>query len=191
MTDTIKTHYYVNGSTSSISNTNYDWGVFNAIYNPKTQTTDAPGTWRTLTKNEWVYLLNTRITLSGIRYAKANVHGVNGLIIVPDTWLCTYPLLSPNVAKANYTVNTINDRDWAKMENAGCIFLPATGSRNGTLVTMVDSYGRYWSASFFCDTQYGSQYGAYLLGFTSSSLNAESSMDHSYGRSVRLVKDVE
>lgn len=32
--------------------------------------------WRTLTKDEWIYLLDTRITQSGIRYVKAEVNGV-------------------------------------------------------------------------------------------------------------------
>ena len=70
---------YGNGN-NNILGTNYDWGVYNAIYNPKTQTTDAPGTWRTLTKDQWVYLLNTRPTASSIRYAKATVCGIIRII---------------------------------------------------------------------------------------------------------------
>ena len=76
---------YGNGR-ESISGTNYDWGVYNAIYNPQTKTTDAPGTWRTLTSGEWRYLLGTRTTTSGMRYAKALVNGVGGVIILPDNW---------------------------------------------------------------------------------------------------------
>ena len=33
------------------------------------------------------------------------------------------------------------------MEEAGCVFLPAAGSRNGTSVGDVGSRGSYWSAS--------------------------------------------
>ena len=36
--------------------------------------------WRTLTKDEWIYLLDTRITQSGIRYVKAEV---NGAVFLP------------------------------------------------------------------------------------------------------------
>ncbi|MBP5412675.1 MAG: hypothetical protein J6Y47_05420, partial [Bacteroidales bacterium] len=125
---TSTTHSDYGNGNNNIAGTNYDWGVYNAIYNPKTQTTDAPGTWRTLTKDEWVYLLNTRPTASSIRYAKATVCGIVGLIIVPDNCSNTYyPLTNVNTAGAAYTSNIIGATDWAKMENVGCVFLPAAG----------------------------------------------------------------
>ena len=176
---------YGNGD-ANISGTNYDWGVYNTIYNPKTSTTDAPGTWRTLTDAEWTYLINTRSTTSGIRYAKATVNGVPGLIIVPDNWsTSTYALNNTNTTGAAYTTNVISVAQWATLENAGCAFLPAVGYRYlGTSVDYVGSCGAYWSATF------NSNNGAYVLSFSSGNLYT-SNYSRGYGLSVRLVKDVQ
>ncbi len=180
----IKETDYGNGE-NDIAGTNYDWGVYNAIYHPKTQTTDAPYTWRTLTTGEWVYLLDTRSTVSGIRYAKATIAGVKGLIIVPDNWSQTiYSLSSTDWSGADFTSNIIGENDWAKMEAAGCVFLPAAGGRSETSVKYVGFYGYYWSATY-----YGSDY-AYYLYILSSTLYPSDGNYRSSGRSVRLVKDV-
>lgn len=173
-------------SNPDISGTNYDWGVYNAIYNPRTQTTDAPGTWRTLTNAEWSYLINTRSTTSGIRYAKAYVHGVPGLIIVPDNWsTSTYALNSTNTTGAAYTTNVISDAQWTTLETAGCAFLPATGQRGGTSVGYVGYNGGYWSATY-----YGSNY-AYYVSFNSGSVYPSSCNDRYSGQSVRLVRSAQ
>ena len=177
----------VNGTNYELNLTgsNADWGVYNAIYNPQTQTTDAPGTWRTLTNDEWKYLLEKRSTTSSIRYAKAKVNRVSGLIIVPDNWNQTiYPLGSVNSPEENYSSNYINETDWEKMETAGCVFLPAAGGRNGTALYDVGSYGRYWSATCYNSSS------AHFLFFDSSGLNPSRDNYRYVGQSVRLVKDV-
>ena len=175
---------YGNGD-NDITGTNYDWGVYNAIYNPTTNMEDAPGTWRTLTIEEWEYLLDTRTTSSNIRYAKATVVGVEGLIIVPDNWnKTTYPLQSTNTSDAYCVVNTINNSDWAKLEATGCIFLPAAGIAVGTSVSSVGLNGTYWSATS------RNEYGAKYLNFEPLKLNTSNSRRY-VGRSVRLVRDVQ
>lgn len=55
-----------------------DWGT-NRIGNY------APNAWRTLTSNEWGYLLNNRPNASSLK-GVAQVNGVNGLILLPDSW---------------------------------------------------------------------------------------------------------
>ncbi|MBP5413483.1 MAG: hypothetical protein J6Y47_09560 [Bacteroidales bacterium] len=187
MTSTIHTDYG-NGSNNAVG-TNYDWGVYNAIYNPKTQKTDAPSTWRTLTNEEWEYLINTRPTSSSVRYAKATVHGIVGLIIVPDDYNSTlYPLNSVNTESAAYTSNIIDASDWSKMENIGCVFLPAAGSRDETTVNDVASYGNYWSITYYTIE------GAHYLNFNIGNLYPSGfyyTRNRIYGHSVRLVKDVQ
>ena len=175
---------YGNGN-NHIAGTNYDWGVYNAIYNPKTQTTDAPGTWRVLTKDEWDYLLNTRPTLSSIRYAKGTVRGIVGLIIVSDNCSSVnYSLSNVNTPSAEYTSNIISATDWANMEAIGCVFLPAAGRRTGISISDIGSYGNYWSATHNIND-------AYYLYFNLSTLNPLEYGIRYLGRSVRLVKDVE
>ena len=185
MTSTTNQDY---GNGSHIAGTNYDWGVYNAIYNPKTQTTDAPGTWRTLTKDEWVYLLNSRPTASSIRYAKAIVNGVNGLIIVPDNWITSiYSLNNTNNPNAAHSSNIIGATDWAKMEAAGCVFLPAAGYRMETSEYNFNSGGSYWSTTYYDrDNAYYMYFGSNVVG---NYLNPSAYSDCYYGRSVRLVKD--
>jgi hypothetical protein len=176
---------YGNGNTD-IFGTNYDWGVFNAIYAPKTRTTYAPGSWRTLTRTEWTYLLDTRSTTSGIRYAKATVNGVQGLIIVPDNWSAsTYALDSTNTRNTTFTTNVISAAQWVTLENAGATFLPCNGNRSGTLVSAVSvrEGGYYWSATYFSsDVVYALNFGIYGVGVAYAG--------RSLGRSVRLVKDM-
>lgn len=162
-----------------IAGTNYDWGVYNSISNGGNQV----GLWRTLTRAEWVFLLTTRYTSSGIRFAKAQVNGVNGVILVPDDWnVTTYSLNNTNVSDASYTSNVVGEMVWQNtFEPAGAVFLPAAGYRIGTLVDGVGSYGDYWSSSF------SSSVAAYYVNFGDFYLYPEDYYYRYYGRSVRLV----
>ena len=161
---------------------NYDWGVYNAISNGGNQ----PGLWRTLTQAEWDTLIYIRITSSGIRYAKATVNNVPGLIIVPDNWsTSTYALNITN----NYNANVITSAQWATLENAGCAFLPAAGGyRDGSTVYIGGSYGHYWSATHYA--HYDSV-NAFFLYFGSGNLITFDYTFRYYGISVRLVQDVQ
>jgi hypothetical protein len=46
---------------------------------------DTPNTWRTLTYDEWYYILFVRENADGL-CGIACVDGVNGLILLPDDW---------------------------------------------------------------------------------------------------------
>ena len=163
---------------------NADWGVYNPISNGGNQTNQ----WRTLTKLEWSFVFNTRTTASGIRYAKANVNNVNGVILLPDNWSSsTYSLSSTNTYNASFSSNTLTAAQWSILEQAGAVFLPAAGSRDGTSVEDVGSYGGYWSASYY------DSYDAYCVGFGDENLYTNNSYGNYryYGHSVRLVRVAE
>ena len=157
---------------------NADWGVYNPISNGG----DEPNQWRTPTKNEWGYVFETRATDSGIRYAKAKVNDMNGVILLPDNW-CTsyYDLSDTDTMDASFSANTITASEWSVLEQHGAVFLPATGYRFGTLVYNVGSHGYYWSSSFVNGIY---AYGVYLLD---SNLNPQDCSNRTYGRGVRLV----
>ena len=163
---------------------NSDWGYYNAISNGGNQTNQ----WRTLTRAEWVYVFDTRSTTSGIRYAKACVNNVNGVILLPDDWSSSYySLSSTNSANASFSSNPITLSQWNTLEQHGAVFLPAAGNRNGTSVLNVGSYGFYWSAS------YGSSLSGYACGvyFSGSVLHPQDGNYRYLGRSVRLVRSAQ
>lgn len=123
---------------------NADWGVYNPISNGGNQV----NLWRTLLYEEWYYLIYTRTTSSGIRYAKAQVNGFNGLILVPDEWSTdVFELQGVNASESSFNSNIINASQWLLLENSGAIFLPASGNRGDTTVWSVGVCGLYWSAS--------------------------------------------
>ena len=156
-----------------------DWG-YNAIANGGN--TENSG-WRTLTVDEWDYVINQRGI--SIRWAKATVNGVNGVVLLPDNWTASiYALNNPN--GGNYTSNTITATDWANvLEANGAVFLPAAGYRDGTSVGSAGSYGYYWSSSY-----YGSD-GARGVYFYSGYLGTLSSSYRYDGQSVRLVRSAQ
>lgn len=160
---------------------NYDWGVYNSISNGG----NTPGQWRTLTHAEWGYVLFTRNTSSGIRFAKAVVNGINGIIVLPDDWAGTiYSLGSTNNQTASYNSNTISSSIWTTvLQPHGAVFLPAGGSRAGTSVLNAETNGYYWSTSYY------NSYQAKAVFFSNSQLKTGEPDFRYYGRSVRLVQD--
>ncbi|MBQ7631895.1 MAG: fibronectin type III domain-containing protein [Paludibacteraceae bacterium] len=106
-----------------LDGTNYDWGVYNAISNGGNQ----KGLWRTMSKSECNYLFTKRTNASQL-YGQAQIAGTNGLIILPDDWV-TPTGISFNSGIQYYTTNTYTLDQWAKMEQAGAVFLPAAGGR--------------------------------------------------------------
>lgn len=159
-----------------------DWG-YNAISNGG----NTGNMWRTLTNAEWGYVFNTRSTTSGHRYAKATVCGKSGVILLPDNWSDgTYSLNNYNTTGAAFTGNTIDADEWATLEAAGCVFLPAAGYRNGTSVGYVGSNGGYWSS-----TSHESEADlAYRVRFSSDDLAPQRYYRY-FGYSVRLARVVE
>ena len=161
---------------------NSDWGYYNAISNGG----NATHQWRTLTQGEWDYVFNTRSTNSGIRYAKAQVAGVNGVILLPDDWSTSYYSLSnTNSSGADYTSNVISSSNWtSSLQSHGAVFLPAAGGRRGASVYDAGSYGHYWSS------WYSGSSRAWLVYFGSRNLYT-SNYGRGSGLSVRLVRSAQ
>ena len=158
-----------------------DWGT-NKIGN------DAPNTWRTLTYDEWEYLLNNRPNASSLK-GVAQVNGVNGLILLPDSWTCPSGVTFKSGFHNNYGVEyyaayqTFTADQWSTLEAAGAVFLPASSCRYRSDVDRVQDRGYYWSAT----GKYSDS--AYYLYFRSDEANV---YIHSRlnGHAVRLVKDL-
>lgn len=186
-TSTTHTNYGPNGTSNGLydSFAQGDWG------------TNMGTGWRTLTKDEWTYLFNTRnaSTVSGTnnaRYAKAYLFGTtHGVILFPDSYTHPDGVIVPtginNTGDTSWDANQYSAADWAKMEAAGCVFLPAAGDRYGTSVYYVGSAGLYWSSS-----PDGSVAGSvYNMLFNSGTLSLANLDYRCFGYSVRLVRPVE
>ena len=172
-----------NNPTNSSENPNdyqkfVDWGI-NKI--------DKPSTWRTLTADEWIYLISNRTNADNL-ISIAQVNGVNGLILLPDNWKCPENINFKTGFYSDYGTEyyaiyqALTLEQWSMIEVTGAVFLPAAGGRFGLDVGATQFGGLYWSTTE-CDDNL-----AEVFVF----LPHMAGMDHSersYGHSVRLVQD--
>ena len=159
-----------------------DWGT-NSIG------TDTANTWRTMSADELRYILFSRpnaAALNGI----AHINGVNGLVLLPDDWVAIEGLTFNSGAYGHssrdyYAVhNTFTLEQWQQMEEAGAIFLPAVGYRQGNSIYASGSKGYYWT------TSPNGGCGPMNLEFSAEYIKINSAYRYS-GLSIRLIKDIE
>ena len=173
-------------STSNYSGDFVDWG----------KNIGDGETWYTLTVDEWDYLFYSRTNASDlIGVARIQLGGnqyVNGLVLLPDNWTCPAGVTFKSgfsdtcsvQAYADYQTFTL--ADWQKLEDAGAVFLPASGYRFRSNVDDVQFLGLYWSAA----TPDDSDYALYLR------FGSDAALTHYYGgradgQAVRLVQDLD
>ena len=149
-----------------------DWGT-NAISNGGNEA----NLWRTLTIQEWGYLIKTRTNADNLK-GQATVADVHGFVLLPDSW--TLPAgLSFTAIPNDWTTNVYTAEQWAQMEAAGAVFLPAAGYRNPNIV-YVGEKGWYWSSDVLTAN------AAYYFEFTETNSRVFGSR-HYFGQPVRLV----
>lgn len=157
---------------------NADWGVYNPISNGGNQA----GLWRTLTKDEGVYLLST----GGAGWTKATINGKKGLLLLPDDYehpdgVTTLPA-TLRQANAAFTVYELTDDDeWCRMQAAGAVFLPCAGYRGNGSVNAVEGF--YWESTAYSADK------AYLLQIKNP-VAADAYSTRNCIRAVRLVKTI-
>lgn len=167
------------GLSFDIAGTNYDWGQFNKISNGG----NIAGLWRTLTEDEYFYLVSKRPNASKLYKQMVYVNGMEGVMLLPHGW--EYPEGLSTTARNEYKYN---DEEWSKMEKSGAVFLPNTGycwfEKIKDWPTQWEKHYMmnwwfYWSSSRL-DWKTGE---AYIYRGTSYNQN--------YYGAVRLVQDVE
>lgn len=119
------------GTVGTQGSTFVDWGN-NAIYNPKTSSTDPSGTWRTLSSTEMMYLFN-----NNPKRLFCTVNSVEGSIIMPNGW-------SGSIS-GSYSGNS-----WRTLESQGAIFFPHAGR--------ICDYGSWY---YYCIDNNGHRQGQY------------------------------
>lgn len=189
--------------SQNIAGTHYDWGQ--SAYGGHNDFDE--GVWRTLTGDEWYYLLHTRqggYVKDGVLYRYWCTHInlsdylnpvlIPGILIFPDIM----PTLSGSVYQPSsiaYSICGCGDGTWISvdewndiMQPAGCVFLPQAG-RFGADETNLAIYHKafiyYWTS-----TLYGDSENPCVFAFTLSENSAWPGYAPSNARyPVRLVTD--
>ena len=194
---------------SDISRTESDWGYYNAISNGG----NTPGLWRTLSTDEWHYLLYERTGASNkVSFGCITVgdNRIYGLILLPDEF--TQPAgvdFTPGIDEDEsvpFTFNNIySTSQWAQMEAAGAVFLPGAGEReydyyydeNGNPIPFnvfysVGYWGQYWTSTTYGD--YDSESWCLYFGYYEEDSSIDppniSNFDKKMGSSIRLVQNM-
>ena len=187
-TASIKFGVGISGDENDYSGSFVDWGT-NKIGN------HAPNTWRTLTMDEWTYLLKVR-DKAEILCGVAMVYGMTGLILLPDNWTWPsgvefkYGFHDKRGVKYYGEYQSFSAEEWAIFEKNGAVFLPAAGYREieeGEMnIWGVQEDGLYWSASVYKESK------IWVEGILFDSREYElTDFARYYGLSVRLVKDLQ
>ncbi len=183
--------------SQNIAGTPYDWGQYTGY--------DAlnfdEGVWRTLTGDEWNYLLNQRqagVYDNGVWYRfkctsikLANNARVPGIVIFPDNTNAfggAY-MIAHSIMGSTGESNKITVDDWnTYMQPAGCVFLPQAGrfgEDESNVAINHTSYIYYWTS-----TLYGDSGNPCYFGFTLGENSAWPENAPSRARfPVRLVTD--
>ena len=179
----------------------YDWGQYNPILEVfiirnkygveirRDSTVHFLSTWRTLTAEEWNYLMNSRSMsneTSTKLWTPANLtlddKTYKGTLIFPDDFVFEELGVQHYTLGSSSSTATVDRATWDILEEAGVVFLPYTGYRIEQKIYNVESDGYYWSTSVTSAKQ------AKAINIkTGAIMNAE----RAYGYSVRLVKDAE
>lgn len=186
-------------SESETFNSFVDWGV-----NPISNGGNQPNQWRTLTADEWIYIIfgrikDNRIDLAGL----GSVNGINGFILLPDDWGYTgVPFVS--ISESNniawdpdnnvyydpkggmFANNTYTVAQWQQMEAHGAVFFPCAGFRSNGEPRITMGFGRYWTKTSDSSTAEK----AYGIECHQREWNVKP-MWRSIGQSVRLVQEVQ
>lgn len=136
--------------------------------------------WRTPNKEEWQYLFEGRSNAEN-KYGAAKVNGVAGIVVLPDEWTLPSGLTFSN--STSYSQNDYSISEWRKMEDAGAIFLPTAGRRDGKEMFKHGKDGDYWSSTPHSTGR------AYNVDFSEGSFNAQDNSPTKHAFAVRLIMD--
>lgn len=87
-------------------------------------------------------------------YYMAAVNGVDGLILLPDDWVCPenitfisgYSLAEKMTDYSSHQMFTLEQ--WHELENLGAVFISAAGGRNESGTHGYSYSGGYWCSSW-------------------------------------------
>ena len=177
---------------SKISTNDADYPTFNEWgKNDILNTSYDAGTWRTMTKDEWDYLLNGRENAAQKRTIGQITIGdytpICGTFLLPDEFEMPQGLEMDMTAQ-DWSTNIYDPASLFMLQDAGAVFLPNDGYRVELEIKDIQPYnhrglnGYYWTATESGATDAQMMY----LTKTGPSFDAR---PRSQGMNVRLVKD--
>jgi len=155
-----------------------DWGN-NTILDASGNATSG---WRSLTYEEWNYVINDRPNAAKLRCA-AQIDGTPGMLLLPDSWSLgeVRHAFGSNYTDTVFFTTDPTNTDWQTFEAAGAVFLPAAGVRDNGRHYGANHFGRYWTSTENLYT------GAFYFGFVES--GEYNTGQRQWGFAVRLAKE--
>ena len=151
------------------------------------------GIWRSITADELNYLFSGRTSAAGTAptiagtanaiYLKCTVDSICGLLLFPDAFEWPSGIEDSKASCANdwtadFSSATFGSDEFATLEAAGCVFLPAAGFRSGGNTYNVGSQGYYLTSTDV------------VLSFHADGLSyTGENKDPNIAQSLRLVTD--
>ena len=135
------------------------YGGFIDLFDWKTAQKHSLGSdWRMPTTEEWRYLFHNRENAES-KYGLAQVAGVNGLIVLSDSFQLPSGLSFCCGASSGFgselfkSINAYTAQEFAAMETQGAVFLPCGGYRYGYGVFRFSCGGYYWTSTIRKDNK--------------------------------------
>ena len=169
--------------------------------------------WSTLSADQWKYLLNERTNASSLKQI-ARVGSVVGIMLFPDVWNAPLTVTAQPDSYFEVDIHNYTLDQWAALENAGALFLPAAGRRTGGYGNMINYdqqvetnpenlngghykhqdntniYCYYWTSTINEDKNVSYLHNIQALGGDKYTINTGAVWGEKgrYGQSVRLAK---
>ncbi len=212
-----KIHKWVSGGVNQGKDHTYEghwidlfgWGTgndplnFNDNKSTFNEWTSIGSGWYTLSIAEWNYILDSRTT--NLRFLKAKVNGVKGLILFPDGFAWPSHVIGSTTlygkinSKTDAFTESITATQWTSLENKGAVFLPISGYRTlrgGCQYSGINqnekgdiknssTHGYYWARDE-ADAN-----NAKNLRIFGQNIATATAAEKKTGYSVRLVKNVQ
>jgi len=177
-----KTVQFANANESEL----VQWSVANT-WSEANKNAEGHNGWYVLNHEEWTYLLSFGRANAADLNNLGIVAGDSGLIILPDGFVqpSGTPTFKPVGQGMYYEKNVYTAEQWAVMANAGAIFLPCEGYKEGETIKDASNHGAYWSSDQYSDLQ------GYSIHFNNGEIHDQNTFaSKSLYYSVILVKTV-
>lgn len=152
---------------------------------------DDNDTWRTLSADEWEYLLNGRENAAQ-KVGRAMVCNVEGIVLLPDEFTGPGAFVSGVGQPHGYDNNEYDEAGWQAMEQAGAVFLPVSSNYYYLGNVYSRNAGHYWTSTVIPASTVFYRAGQFEFGERYASVDTDDGSVFAYctnAYAVRLVTE--